>query len=276
MRRAILNISQKGGVGKSTEARVQADLGRRCGRQVDLWDLDAGTGSVALYYASEEARSGCGREDVRHRLSPGAWLESLDGDADDVVLDVPGGAVHELLRFFPRGVKSLVSRLSSANRELVVVSLIGTQRDTMGTAIDNVELFGSDAHHVVVKNGYFGEEAAFRVYEGYPDPVTGERRRGKTADRVRSVGGETVYLPKLDEIPVDMLDDYELTFLEGAEAADKLGPRYSWFVREWLIDVEERFAGSWLDVAGNVGASLAPIGPNGERKRRGQQPVASP
>jgi hypothetical protein len=276
MRRAIFNISQKGGVGKSTQARVQADLGRRSGRQVDLWDLDAGTGSAALYYASDDARTGCGREDVRHRLSSGAWLGSLDGDADDVVLDVPGGAVHELMRFFPRGLKSLVSRLTSANRELIVVSLIGTQRDTMVTAQAAIELFGSEAHHVVVKNGFFGEETDFRVYEGYPDPVTGEKRRGKTADQVRAASGETVYLPKLDPIAMDLLDDHGLTFLEGAEAVDKLGPRYSWFVREWLVDVEERFAGSWLDVAGNVGASLAPIGPNGERKRRGQQPVTSP
>ena len=166
---------QKGGVGKSTTARAFIDLARPTGRRVSAWDLDKGTGSLALVYQDRNAEVGCACEDVREKRSPGAWLDAFHGEADEVVLDVPGGAMGDLLRFCgPGGAESLVEFVSKAGRELVIVSVIGTRRDSMLTAQDAVEQFGSAVRHVVVKNGVFGDEQDFVVYDGYDDPATGD------------------------------------------------------------------------------------------------------
>jgi hypothetical protein len=266
MKRAIILASQKGGVGKSTTARAIIDLARRAGRRVSAWDLDRGTGSLALVYPPGDAEVGCACEDVRETRSPGAWLDAIYGEADDVVLDVPGGALGDLLRFCPGGAGSLVDYVTKAGRELVVVSVIGTRRDSMTTAQDAVEAFGAPARHVVVKNGYFGDEPDFVVYDGYADPVTGERRYGKTADQVRDAGGEVVFLPKLDAIAMDLLDQHEMTFTAGADAAAKLGRKHAWYVQAWLEGVEARMAGSRLSAHGELGAASDAVA---GKKRRG-------
>jgi hypothetical protein len=248
-------------------ARVIIDLGRRAGRSVSAWDLDQGTGSLALVYRDRNAEAGCAVEDVRDKNAEGAWLDAFHGSADDVVLDVPGGAMDDLLRLCAGGAETLAQEARQAGRELVVVSVIGTQRDSTATPTAALNLFGSLAHHVVVKNGYFGEEEDFVVYEGLDDPATGERRFGKTAQRVREVGGEVVYLPKLNAIAMALVDQHEMTFAEGALAIEKLRRRHSTNIRAWLAIVEEALAGTWLSSKGEV--SSAP--PIGAKKRRGGQ-----
>jgi hypothetical protein len=117
----------------------------------------------------------------------------------------------------------------------------------------------------VVKNGYFGGEADFVVYDGYNDPVTGERRYGKTADMVRNAGGEVVFLPKLDAIAMDLLDQHEMTFADGADAAAKLGRKHAWYVQAWLEGVEAQLAASRLSVNGEVATPEVVVA----KKRRG-------
>jgi hypothetical protein len=268
MKRAIIIASAKGGLGKSTTARVFVDLARRAGRRVAAWDLDAGTGSMALVYPERDPEVGCGTEDVRSRKARGAWLDSLHGDADDVVLDVPGGAMADLLRFVD-GAAHLVEEMKLAGREVVIVSVIGTQRDSTATPLDAIDTFGSAVHHVVVKNGHYGEEDQFLVYDGFDDPMTGQRRYGKPADDVRAAGGEVVFVRRLNVDSMQILDLEGMTFADGAFAAAKIGRRWSAYVRNWLTDVEEALAGSWLSANGEAGASADPAVK--KPKRRGEQ-----
>jgi hypothetical protein len=249
-------------------ARVMIDLGRRAGRTVSAWDLDQGTGSLALVYRDRSPEVGCATEDVREKSAEGAWLDAFHGSADDVVLDVPGGAMDDLLRLCAGGAETLADEARQAGRELVVVSVIGTQRDSTATPQAAVDVFGSLAHHVVVKNGYFGDEEDFVVYEGLDDPATGERRFGKTAARVREVGGEVVFLPKLNAIAMALVDQHEMTFAEGAVAIEQLRRRHSTNIRAWLAMIEETLAGTWL--SSNAEVSGAPAA--GKKRRGGQQP----
>ncbi len=48
-RRAIATLAPKGGVGKTHTAKTLYDLLQRHGRRVTAWDLDASTGTFAVY-----------------------------------------------------------------------------------------------------------------------------------------------------------------------------------------------------------------------------------
>jgi hypothetical protein len=163
------------------------------------------------------------------------------------VLDVPGGAMKALLSVVVGGADVLVNEAKKNGREVVVVSVIGTQRDSTAIPLAAIEEFaGTDVRHVVVKNLYFGTAEDFVIYDGLTDPVSGERRYGTAAQKVQEVGGEVVMLPKLTTATMALMDVHKLTFLQGAEAAELIHRRHSLSVAGWLNLTEEAFSGSWL------------------------------
>ncbi len=247
MKRVIISAGQKGGLGKSTTARVVVDLARRAGRTVSAWDLDEGVGSLALVYPDRNPEVGCATDDVRDTGTLARWLDAFSGSADDVVLDVPGGAMSALLGIVVGGAEVLVNEAKKNAREVVVVSVIGTQRDSTAIPLAAIDAFaGTDVRHVVVKNLFFGAADEFVIFDGFADPVTGERRYGVTADKVKEAGAEVVTLPKLLPQTMGLVDANKLTFLQAAEAAELIHRRHSLSVAGWLNLTEEAFAGSWL------------------------------
>jgi len=260
MKRQIIFASDKGGVGKSYGSRTFLDLARRAGRTVSAWDLDGSTGSLALLYPDRNPQVGAGIEDVRDPKAKGEWLEALYGDADDVLLDVPGGALDDLARVLDGGAPSLVAEARNAGRELVVVSVIGIKRDATGTPQDAIDRFGSAVHHVVLKNGYFGDADDFVIFDGIDRPTDDDpkaRKYGKTGAVVRDAGGEVIFLPRLNPITDALLDVEDLTFVQGIEALELLGRRHSSNVRAWLATAETALAGSWLAPNGDVPTAKA-------------------
>jgi hypothetical protein len=208
----------------------------------------------------------CGCEDIRDPNSQGAWLDAICGDANDVILDVPGGALGDLLRFAPGGAPSLVDFVAKAGREFVLVSILGTRRDSMNTAQDAVEMFRSPTRHVVVKNGMFGREEDFIVFDGYEDPITHEQVYGATAAAVEAVGGEVVYLPELDSKTMDILDRRSMTFAVGAESAAAIGRKSAWYTRAWLDQIAVNFAGTYLSVN-----EVSDVAVGGKKRRSGNE-----
>jgi hypothetical protein len=258
MKRMILFASAKGGVGKSYASRAFIDLARIAGRRVSAWDLDSGTGSVARLYPDRNPEVGSGVEDVRHPEAPGRWLEAMYGEADDLVLDVPGGALPNLVRVLEGGAPSLISEAKSVGREIVIVSVIGVKYDSSTAPQDAIRLFGTDARHVTLKNGFFGRPESFVIYDGIME--NGKREYGRTSDMVREVGGEVVYLPPLNTITDVLLDVRGLSFAAACESVATLGRRHSVNARLWLGLVETALAGSWLDPSGGVPASNGKTG----------------
>ncbi len=205
------------------------------------------------------------RSSIRRAMRRSAWQRRTSANRElrargstrciAALLDVPGGALGDLLRVLDGGAPSLVAEAKAANRELVVVSVIGIKRDATGTPQEAIERFGSAVHHVVLKNGYFGEAGDFGIFDGIPRPTTDDpdaRKYGKTGAIVKAAGGEVAYLPKLNPWTDALLDVEGLTFVQGIEALDVIGRRHSSNVRAWLASAEEALAGSWLCPKGNV------------------------
>jgi hypothetical protein len=255
VKRLVVFASAKGGVGKSYASRAFVDLARRASRRISAWDLDGGTGSLAMFYPERDPEVGAGVENVRSPKAPGKWLDALHGIADDVVLDVPGGALTDLVRILTGGISSLIAEAKVAGREIVVASVIGIKRDATGAPQDSLKMFGSDAHHVVIKNGFFGDPEDFIIFDGKPagDNAQG-RKYGKTGEAVKEAGGEVLFLPKLDPLTDALLDDEGLTFAGASEAVAVIGRRHSSNARYWLDSVEAAFTGTWLSPSGEVSA----------------------
>lgn len=246
IKRAIFWGAKKGGVGKSFGCRAFVDTARAAGRSVALFDLDGQTGSLALLYPVGDPVVGVAIEDVRDPKAPAAWLDALHGNADDVVLDIPGGALGDLLRTFDAGPKALISEVRESGREFVFVSVVGTKKDSTATAQEAVEIFTTGVRHIVVKNGFFGAASDFVIFDG------DGTRFGKTAKMVAAVDGRVVYLPRLSPAADALCDLENMTFAEAAEASDRIGRRHAANVRYWLDAVTTEFAGTWLDIKGNL------------------------
>jgi len=246
IKRAIFWGAKKGGVGKSFACRAFVDAARAAGRSVALFDLDGQTGSLALLYPIGDPIAGVATEDVRDPKAPAAWLDALHGDADDVVLDIPGGALGDLLRTFDAGTDALLTEVRGSGREFVFVSVVGTKKDSTATAQEAAELFGSSVRHVVVKNGFFGAPDDFLIFDG------DGTRFGKTAKMIASVNGRVVYLPRLSAAADALCDMENMTFTQAAAATERIGRRHATNVRYWLHAVVTAFADTWLDIAGRV------------------------
>ncbi len=245
MKRLMVFATQKGGAGKTTLAKATLDLCRKAGRTVSAWDLDASTSSFSMVYPERNPVRGVALDDVRDAKSDSPWLDALFTDADDVLLDVPGGAMDDLIRVLRRP-EALVRRATEAGRELVLVTPIGVEPEAVLPAQDAVERFGGSVRHMIPKNGYFGDPDEFVVFDGMQDPDTNERLYGTTGDVVREAGGSAVYVPKL-ELPTMLIVKLRgFTFIEAAERYDRLGRRHSYRVADWLEQVEEAFEGTWL------------------------------
>ena len=263
MKRCLIFAAKKGGVGKSFAARAFTDSTRQAGRTVSLWDLDGQTGSLALFYPMGDPVAGVAVEDVRDPKASASWLDALHGSADDVVLDVPGGALGDLLRTFDAGPSALVAEAKASGREVVLVSVVGTKKDSTVSAMEAVEIFGASVKHVVIKNGFFGDDGDFVIFDG-----TEDGRFGKTGKEVAKVGGQVVYLKKLSPYADALCDVEGLTFTKAGQSVEKLGRRHSANVRTWLDAVGETFAGTWLDPKGMTSTAKgaekpkAPVAPS--------------
>ncbi|MFZ1126544.1 MAG: hypothetical protein WAN59_15525 [Candidatus Baltobacteraceae bacterium] len=99
--------------------------------------------------------AGVGLDNVRSPKSKTPWLNALYADVDDVIVDVPGGALDDLIGVLGRA-GAIAGMAADAERKVVLVTPIGVEVDAVLWAQGAVDRFGAAVHHVVVKNGYFG------------------------------------------------------------------------------------------------------------------------
>ncbi len=250
-RRTIVMTAPKGGAGKTHLAKIAYDLLPQHGRSVVAWDLDAATGTFAVY------DGGIKTYDLNGKQSGPSWLDDCyRADVDDVLIDVPGGRIDDLLHTFgDDSVGALVNAVTDAGREFVVVNPIGVMIAETVTAQVTLNAFaGTAARIVIVKNGRFGAEDDFVIYDGVEDD--GSRRYGATRDLALSVGAETVFLPSLAPRLLAQVDAEQLRFADAAGDAGivHLGRLGAARMKMYLAAASQAFRGSSLDLNGAIPA----------------------
>lgn len=247
-RRAIFMTAPKGGAGKTHLAKVIYDLSQQRGRSVVAWDCDAETGTFAIYHEAIKTFA------LDGKVNSLSWLDDCYRvDADDVVVDVPGGRINDLLDTFAGDVAAFVGAITDADRELVIVNPIGVMIAETVTAQVTLNAFADTAARVViVKNGRFGDLDDFIIYDGIDH--NGERRYGTTRELAERVGAETVFVPCMAPRLLAQIDAEQLRLIEAAgdSGVARLGRLAVARTRMYLAAVEAAFRGSSLDLDGDI------------------------
>src|SRR6185312_11909015 len=210
-RRTIVMTAPKGGAGKTHLAKITYDLLPQHGRSVAAWDLDAATGTFAVYDDAIKTF------DLNERRSGPSWLDDCYcPDIDDVLIDVPGGRIDDLLSTFgDNSVDALVKTVTGAGREFIIVNPIGVMIAETVTAQVTLNAFaGTSARIVIVKNGRFGDVDDFVIYDGVD--YGGERRYGATRELAERIGAETIFLPCLAPRLLAQVDAEQLRLVNAA------------------------------------------------------------
>jgi hypothetical protein len=248
-RRLFATVAPKGGIGKTFVAKLLYDLLPTHGRSIAAWDLDAATGTFAVYDDAIKTF------DLHAKQESYSWLDDCyRNDIDDVIIDVPGGRIDDLLRTFgDNSVAALVESVRKAGREFVVINPIGVMIAETVTAQVVLNAFaGTVARVVVAKNGRFGDEDDFVIYDGIQ--YGEERRYGATGDLAKEAGAETVFIPSLAPRLLAQIDAERLRLKDAASGAGagRIGRLGSARAHIYLGSVVEALRGTSAAVDGVI------------------------
>jgi hypothetical protein len=247
--RAIAMTAPKGGCGKTHVAKLIYDLLPQHGRTVSAWDLDSSTGTFSVYH--NEIRT----YDSTDGQSGQSWLDDCyRSDIDDVIIDVPGGRIDDLIRTFgDKSANDLVNVVRDAGREFVIINPIGAMIAETVTAQITISAFADTAARlVIIKNGRFGNPEDFVIYDGVV--LNGERRYGRTGDLAREAGAETIYIPALAPRLVAQIDAEQLRLREAASdiGIERFGRLAATRVKLYMASFVDACRGTSLDMDGNI------------------------
>lgn len=182
----------KGGVGKSMMSMAVLDRLWQAWRNVLLVECDASAPDVGEAHRGEVPIEFLGMDEER------GWVELVDACQERarsaVVVNGAPGDIAFVQRFGP----ILDGSLAELERELVTFWVINRQRDSLDLLRDFMEAMPHAVVHVV-RNGCFGDEDDFQLYNASP-----------IRDLIEHLGGRSLTLPVLaprvaDEIYIERL-----------------------------------------------------------------------
>jgi hypothetical protein len=182
-KRIYLVGGSKGGVGKSLVAMAMVDYLQQCDE--DLLLVDSDTSNPDVWKAYKDTA----RTDLINLDAANGWIDlvNLCDENPESTVVINSAARNN------RGVSSygttLNNTLAELKRELVTLWVINRQRDSLELLKEFMDAIPGSAVHVI-RNGYFGDERKFELYNGSKRRAIVEERGGLSltfpdlADRV--------------------------------------------------------------------------------------------
>ncbi len=118
----------------------------------------------------------------------------------------------------------LADALKELGRQLITLWVINRQRDSLELLSGYLELMPAGITHVV-RNGYFGDESKYELYE-----------RSSLPETIQQQGGKSLFLPDLADRVTDELYSRRITLNEAAQQL-RLGDRVE--LQRWRASVRE-------------------------------------
>jgi hypothetical protein len=191
----------KGGVGKSMVTMALIDHLQKQDQAVLLVESDTSNPDVWKSYREETEAHLLNLDDAN------GWIELVNvvdaaGDKTPVI-----NTAARNNQGVTRYGETLASTLGELSRDLVTLWVINRQRDSLELLKEYMDALPDSTVHVI-RNGYFGEEAAFELYNG-----------SKVRQTVEGNGGKSLTFPNLAD---RVSDDIYTKRLSLARAAKEL------------------------------------------------------
>ncbi len=177
----------KGGVGKSLVTMALVDYLQASGESILLIESDTGNPDVWKAYRD------CTATELLNLDEADGWIQLVnrcDGTPDCAV--VINSAARNSAGVSAYG-ETLNGTLAELKRNLVTLWVINRQRDSLELLKEFMDALPNAAVHVV-RNGYFGEEKKFELYNG-----------SKVRASIEARGGQSLTFPELaDRVSDDL------------------------------------------------------------------------
>ena len=225
----------KGGVGKSMLSMISIDLLVEQGKKLLFFETD--TSNPDVYRCLERDPDEAPGEAIEGILMRTLKLEAANGwvdmvnsmgeHPDRVVVINTAARTNTAVTSYGKTLRRMLPELG---RELVTLWVINRQRDAMDQLGEHLQIFGDCTTHVV-RNGYFGDEQQFELYNG-----------SKLRVRIEHSGGQSLMLPGLADRVADAIYSQSLA-ISRALREMPIGSRGE--LLRWRESAKEALEGVW-------------------------------
>lgn len=215
--RLILAHGEKGGVGKSTVARVIADFLNSRDAGFRAFDAEGATGQLLRFHPSETAPV-----DPGNAATIAPVLDYLmDGAGKRIALvDLGARSGEEVKSWLYRG--GALEEAAAGRLGITVIYVLGGAVDSVGHLKECFSALGRDVQYVVVRN--FGVAGAFTVYD-----------QSKIRQELLAAGARELDFPALDGSVYQSVDRASIPFAAFAESQNgNFGYTERRYCRTWL------------------------------------------
>jgi cellulose biosynthesis protein BcsQ len=214
----------KGGVGKSLTSIAAIDAFQRQGRRILLIDADEANPDVLKAYESQSDTVTGYALNLNDKNEWAKLIDIIEQYPDHVV--VINSAAGALKAAMARAAM-LQKALPELNRTLTVLWPINRQRDGLEAVADFLEVLDEVKVHIV-RNGHFGEEHKFELYNS-----------SKLRQTIEARGGKSLLLPELADRVADEIYTNRVA-INTAVKTMSTGARVE--LIRWRDEVEAMFA----------------------------------
>lgn len=215
--RLILTHGEKGGVGKTTVARVIADFLNSRGLQFRAFDAEGSTGQLLRFHPEETSAV-----NVSSAASVAPVLDYLmDGGGKRIALvDLGARSGADVKEWLYKG--SALEEAEAARLGITVVYVLGDAVDSVGHLKECFGSLGRDVNYIVAKN--LGVCTKFDVYE-----------QSKVRQDLLANGAREIAVPALDAAVYQSVDKASLSFAAFSEGKNgEFGFTQRRYCRTWL------------------------------------------
>lgn len=228
--RLILTHGEKGGVGKTTMARVIADFLSARDVAFRAFDADGSTGQLLRFHPTETAPV-----NVANAASVSPVLDYLmDSTGKRLALvDLGARTGADMKNWLYRG--SALEEAEASRLGITVIYVLGGAVDSVGHLKECFTSLGREVNYIVVKN--MGVASKFDVYD-----------QSKVRQELLSNGAREIDLPALDPAVYQSVDKASVSFSAFAE---NKGGSFSF--------TERRYCRTWLRECFGALEEVAPV-----------------
>jgi hypothetical protein len=215
--RLILTHGEKGGVGKTTVARVIADFLNSRGLTFRAFDAEGPTGQLLRFHPSETASV-----DVAHAADIAPVLDYVMEPTGKrlALVDLGARTGEDLRNWLHRG--GALEEVAAGRLGITIAYVLGGAIDSVGHLKECYGALGREVNYVIVRN--YGVAEKFEIYD-----------QSNVRKDLLTVGAREIALPQLDPSVYQSVDRSSLPFSSFAEnVGGNFGFTERRYCRTWL------------------------------------------